>query len=280
LRRVAVAGGVFANVKLNQRIHSLAEVDELFVCPNMGDGGLSLGALAAEGLLALAPVEDVFWGDGFSESEMAFALDRAGLSNERSGEDAIASALARGKLVARFDGRMEWGPRALGNRSVLAATTDRAVVARLNECLKRSDFMPFAPAALAEDAGRYAGGVEKARHAAEYMTACFACTPEMKAEHPAVVHTDDTARIQLVRADRNPAFHRVLSAYRRRTGHGILLNTSFNMHEEPIVRTPEDAVRSFLAAGLDYLALGPFLARAPHLEASRGEVAPREVRAG
>ena len=267
LKNVAVAGGIFANVKLNQFIHEADECEALFVCPNMGDGGLSLGAIAHAGFLDPTKVTDVFLGEDYSDDEVEQVLRTAGLPYMRHDDidEHIADALADGKLVARFTGRMEWGPRALGNRTVMAPTTSRAIVDRLNGLLKRNDFMPFAPAALDEDMERYSMQWGSARHAAEFMTATFRCTDHMKATHPAVVHADDTARTQLVREETNPAFYRTLQAYKRRTGHGILLNTSFNVHEEPIVMTPQEAVKAFTNAKLDYLAAGPFLVPGAHL---------------
>lgn len=260
--RLVVAGGVFGNVKLNQRLHELPEVERLFVYPNMGDGGLSLGAICLGERFEPSPVRNVFWGEDYPDDILEQTLRHAGLPFARMSEPEarIAELLHAGHIVARFNGRMEWGPRALGNRSILVRTTDRVVVDRLNAALRRSDFMPFAPALLDEDAALYCAGVEAARHSAEFMTVCFNCTEKMKAEHPAVVHVDGTARAQFVRAEANPAFHRVLSEYKRRSGSSVVLNTSFNIHEEPIVRTPAEAVAAFRAARLDYLALGPFLA--------------------
>jgi carbamoyltransferase len=265
LRRLALAGGVFANVKLNQRLHELPETDAIFICPNMGDGGLSLGALASRGQVTPLKIDHVFFGDGFTEAELEAALREKGLAFDRPGsvETRTAELLADGKIVARFDGRMEWGPRALGNRSILAPACDPAVPDRLNEQLKRSDFMPFAPALPAEDGDLYVAGAEPARHAAEFMTVCFRCTPLMAERYPSVVHVDGTARAQFVRPGANPGFHRILTEYRARTGGGVMLNTSFNMHEEPIVRTPQEAVNAFLEAGLDALALGPFMVAKP-----------------
>jgi carbamoyltransferase len=265
LRKLVTAGGVYGNVKLNQRLHELEEVDDLFVYPNMGDGGLSLGAICAEQQFKPEKATDVFFGEEYADEAVRTALDARGLVYERLDNEAerIGGLLAEGHIVARFTGRMEWGPRALGNRSILVRTTDRAVVDRLNTLLKRSDFMPFAPAVLAEDAGDYCDGVDPARHAAEFMTVCFDCTDKMKREHPAIVHVDGTARAQLVREDHNPAFHGILKAFKARTGTGVVLNTSFNIHEEPIVRTPEEAIAAFLNARLDYLAIGPYLVEQP-----------------
>ncbi len=265
LRRLAVAGGVFANVKLNQRLHELEGVDGLFVLPNMGDGGLSLGAVALAGGLAPQRLKDVFFGESYEEAELERAMAAGGLAWERPENiaETVAGHVAGGRIVARFDGRMEWGPRALGNRSILAPAGDPAVHDRLNDHLKRSEFMPFAPAVADGELGRFVLGADKARHAAEFMTVCFSCAPKMGELYPSVVHADGTARAQCVRRDANPGFHAILEALGRRTGGAVVLNTSFNMHEEPIVRTPEEAVSAFLKARLDYLAMGPFLAGFP-----------------
>ncbi|HEY8505779.1 MAG TPA: carbamoyltransferase C-terminal domain-containing protein, partial [Gemmataceae bacterium] len=167
--------------------------------------------------------------------------------------------------VARFDGRMEYGPRALGNRSILYPAGDPEVNQWLNKQLGRTEFMPFAPAALAEEAGRLFANLSGCEKTAEFMTITFDCTAEMKRACPAAVHVDGTARPQLVRPETNPGFYRILKAYHARTGIPAVINTSFNMHEEPIVCTPADAVRAFLQGNIDYLAIGPFLAPHPKL---------------
>ena len=268
-RRLAVAGGIFANVKLNQRLRELPNVDEVYVFPNMGDGGLSVGAAwlahaamtgrrpEALGRLALGPPP--------SAREIAAALDASGLVVRRVADiqDRVAALLAEGHVVARFDGRMEFGPRALGYRSILCAATDPSVNDWLNAALRRSEFMPFAPATLAEDADARYVGLGGGRDAARYMAMTFDCTPTMRAESPAAVHVDGTARPQVVSRDDQPDFHAILTAYKRRTGIPTLINTSFNMHEEPIVCTIDDAVRAVLAARLPYLAAGDFLAEVP-----------------
>ena len=165
-----------------------------------------------------------------------------------------------GKAVQRrFDGGMEYGPRALGNRSIFASAHDQRVSDRLNSELARSDFMPFAPALLAEDAGYWVTGLERVRHSAGFMTVNVQARENFARACPAAVHIDGSLRPQLVDQENTPSFHRTLSAYRRRTGRPAFINTSFNLHEEPIVCTPEDAVRTFLATRLDALAIGPFL---------------------
>lgn len=258
LNKLALAGGTFANVRLNQRLYEIEGIEDIFIAPNMGDGGNSVGALCEAGHLRPAGLAHVFLGTSYSDEELAAALRGRAHSRPDDLAGTAASAIAAGKLVGRFCGRMEWGPRALGNRSILALPSDRAVVERLNAKLNRSDFMPFAPAMLDEEAERFLVSPGRARHAAEFMTVCFPCTEEMHALFPAVVHVDGTARAQLVRGDNNPGFHAILRALRERTGAGVVLNTSFNMHEEPIVESPVDALSAFDRAGLDALVLGPF----------------------
>src|SRR5262249_12796517 len=151
---------------------------------------------------------------------------------------------------------MEYGPRALGNRSILYHCRSKDVNDWLNKQLKRTEFMPFAPICLYEDAEKYfmLHGGEK--RACEFMTIVVSCTERMRNECPAAVHVDGTARPQLVKRETNPAVHALIAAYKERTGSSCLINTSFNMHEEPIVRTPQEAVQAFLQAGLDYLIAG------------------------
>ena len=162
-------------------------------------------------------------------------------------------------MVGRFNGRMEYGPRALGHRSILCRTTDPSVNDWLNENLRRTEFMPFAPATLREEARSCYNGLTGAEDAARFMTVTFCCTPEMRRQSPGVVHVDGTARPQLVDERTAPDLHAILRAYHRLTGIPSLINTSFNLHEEPIVCTPEDALRSFEEGKLDYLAIGSWL---------------------
>ncbi|MFW6193271.1 MAG: carbamoyltransferase C-terminal domain-containing protein, partial [Gemmatimonadota bacterium] len=278
--KVAVAGGIFANVRINQEVHELSGVEEIFVFPGMGDEGLSPGAAWAlhdgrEGAPPAAErLPDVYLGPSYDESEMEAALEAGGLSYTRSRrpEEAVAEKLAEGSVVARFAGRMEFGPRALGNRSILYQPTDPTAQDWLNERLDRTEFMPFAPAVLLEEADRCFEGLDGARDTARFMTITFDCTPWMRENCPGVVHVDGTARPQLVDRDGNPSFWKIIDAYRRRTGLPAIVNTSFNMHEEPIVCSPDDAIRAFKASELDYLSMGPFLAETV---AERGEGAGR-----
>ncbi|MBI4596987.1 MAG: carbamoyltransferase [Candidatus Omnitrophica bacterium] len=265
---VAVAGGVFANVKLNERIVEHPGVASLFVHPAMGDMGSGTGAALAAALEAgdlrePVPMVSAFLGPSVDEQAIEAAVTRLGLPyrHEPDMPRRIAELLAHGKIVGRCIGRMEYGPRALGNRSVLASTVDASVTERLNQKLRRNDFMPFAPATLASAAGRCYDQTEKVRHAAQFMTVCLSCTPWMRQASPAAVHVDGTARPQFVTPDSNPDLHQILIETERLTGIPSVINTSFNIHEEPIVCSPDDAVRGFLEAGLDALAIGNILVR-------------------
>ena len=269
LRRVALNGGVFANVKLNQRIAALPEVDSIFVFPAMSDTGNCVGAALLEltrlqpaALRDPRPLHDVYWGPAYDEAEIAAALDAVGLQAEKLEESALvgcaAQAIHAGRVVGWFQGRMEFGPRALGNRSMLARPTESAINDWLNERLDRSEFMPFAPSVLAEYADALFAGVDKARHTAEFMTITFDVRPEWRERIPAVVHVDGTARPQLVRAEVNPLYHRLISAYHALSGIPLVLNTSFNVHEEPIVCAPAEAIRAYVERRVDCLAVGPF----------------------
>jgi len=268
LRNLVLSGGVVANVKLNQRLRELAGVERLFVHPNMGDGGCGTGAalLAFNGSSARSePIADVFWGPCFNETQVAEALGRAQLPFDRYMpiEPKIAQLIAEGKVVARFDGRMEYGPRALGNRSILYHAREPEVNQWLNQRLGRTEFMPFAPATLYEHRDDCYKNIDGADYAAQFMTVTFDCTERMKRECPAAVHVDGTARPQLVTPTSNPSFHHIISEYHRLTGIPSVINTSFNMHEEPIVCTPDDAIRAFLQGNLEYLAIGNFLVAHP-----------------
>jgi len=267
---VALAGGVFANVKLNQRIHELPNVDSVCIHPGMGDEGLAVGAaLALYGESAASAtvvagtyaLSDVYFGPAYSNDQIKAAIDAAGLQAEYLPEIEVkvAQLLAKGAVVARFDGRMEYGPRALGSRSILYQATDPSVNDWLNENLKRTEFMPFAPVTLKEHADQCYENMDGARYPAKFMTITFDCTPWMKRACPAVVHVDGTARPQIIEKEVNPSYYKIVDEYRKITGLPTIINTSFNMHEEPIVCTPSDAIRSFSVGNLEYLAIGNFL---------------------
>jgi len=269
IRSIAVAGGVFSNVKFNQRVHELDEVDQFFVHPAMDDSGLAVGgafaALAdepgADPARLLQHLKNVYFGTSYTDDEIRKAIDEFGFEATYEPEitDVIARLLAEGRVVARFTDRMEYGPRALGHRSILYQTTDPSINDWLNAHLLRTEFMPFAPATLQEYADECFEGLDGARDSARYMTITFNCTERMRLQSPGVVHVDGTARPQILDPDTAPDFYKIAVAYHKLTGIPSLINTSFNMHGEPIVCTPEDALRSFNQGKLDYLAIGNWL---------------------
>lgn len=272
---VVFAGGVAANVKLNQRIFEIPEVKRLFIYPNMGDGGCGTGAA----FLASREVEQgreayqtVYFGPDYSDESITRELQTAGLAFENLFpiEPTIAKLIHAGKVVARFNGRMEYGPRALGNRSILYHATEPEVNQWLNQRLGRTEFMPFAPATLFEERHRCYDNIDGAEQAAQFMTITFNCTDFMKKTCPAAVHIDGTARPQLICEDANLSFYHIVREYFQLSGIPSVINTSFNMHEEPIVNSPRDAIRAFLQGNLDYLAIGNFLVQHPtHLSGTR-----------
>lgn len=276
LKNVAVSGGVHANVKLNQRIREIPGVESVFVYPNMGDGGCATGAalLAFDRKdLKQRPLENVYYGPDYSDAEIMAALRRQGVAYEQHEdiEDHVAQLLTENYIVGRFHGRMEYGPRALGNRSILYPARDPEVNQWLNHQLGRTEFMPFAPAALASEAAQLFKNYSGCEKTAEFMTITFDCTEKMSRLCPAAVHVDGTARPQLVSERTNASFCKILRGYYERTGIPAVINTSFNMHEEPIICSPDDAIRAFLQGNLDYLAIGSCLAPHPRLKENTRE---------
>jgi carbamoyltransferase len=268
LNHVSVAGGVHANVRANQVMAEEPGLKSYYVFPNMGDGGLALGAAhlarseRSNGATALQSLSTLYLGPQWSEKELAEILLARGMAFERPAQLArrVAELLADGQIIARFDGRMEYGPRALGNRSILYRATDPTANEWLNAQLGRSAFMPFAPVLRDVDAARLIDGYgPTTAHSAKFMTLTFRATDACRQEAPACVHVDGTMRPQVIERSDNLAYYDTVSEYYALTGHSVLINTSFNMHEEPIVCSPEDALRAFELGDLDYLVLGPFL---------------------
>jgi len=268
-KEIILAGGVCANVKMNQRIQEIPGVTGVSIHPGMGDTGQPLGAaLKAIDLelrkrgqrLEPKAIDHVYVGPGYSDAEVESELRKHGLAFERPAdpERSAAEAIHAGKVVCRFNGRMEYGPRALGNRSILYHARDATINDWLNKRLERTEFMPFAPSTLIEYADQCYVNVAPSKYAAGFMTITYDCTDWMRKSCPAVVHVDGTARPQLVSKETNPTYHRLIDEYRKLSGIPSVVNTSYNMHEEPIVCSPNDAIRAFLRSGLDYLAIGPY----------------------
>lgn len=288
---ICLSGGLFSNVKVNQRVKE-AGFQNVFVSPPMTDDGTALGAalhvLAEEGGLESYKIHSMSLGPDFSEQEIETALVSRQVSWTKlnTPADYLGKLLAKGKTIAMFVGGMEFGPRALGNRSIIASASDSDINRRLNNQLNRTEFMPFAPMSLMEDAEYCYLDSAGITHAAEFMTITANCTDEMRSQCPAVVHIDGTARPQLVNKIYFPFLHELISTYKRYSGRTAIVNTSFNIHEEPIVCSPNDAIDGFLEAGLDYLYLHPGYLLAfednhesalLHLQAKRGKGSHKSV---
>lgn len=264
VRRIALAGGVIANVKLNQKIHELREFDDVHIYHAMGDDGVALGAALHFSVLESfksGPLETVYFGPDFSDQEVLKTLKRFKIKYRKLAdlEKEVALLLSKNNIVARFSGRMEHGPRALGNRSILCQAIDKEINNSLNKKLLRTEFMPFAPVTLEKHADKCYQKLTGARYPARFMTITFKCTQYMKSISPAVVHIDGTARPQILRQKDNPDYFNILNEYYKLTGIPSLVNTSFNIHNEPMVCAPEDAIRAFLQGCVDYLAIGSYL---------------------
>lgn len=264
---ICLSGGLFANVKINQRVKEWG-FENVFVAPPMTDDGTALGAallLAAEkgGLKAPTRIQDMFLGIASTPEEAKQALKEFEVAYTRPENPAeeIAMALHSGLSVAVVQGRCEFGPRALGNRSVLASAQDPDINQQLNKKFHRTEFMPFAPMTMWEDAEACYKNIKGAKHTAEFMTMTFDCTPEMKKLCPAVVHIDGTARPQLVRKEAHPLIYQIITHYKKLSGRPAIINTSYNMHEEPIVGTATDAIKAFLESGIDLLFIEGYLIR-------------------
>lgn len=232
----------------------------------MSDQGIALGAalhaIAARRSVRPFELDHVFLGPAPTEAQCEAALREAGLAFTRPADLAAAAAdrLAAGQVVARVDGPMEYGPRALGNRSIFCQTTDPTIGDWLNKKLRRAHDMPFAPITMEEHASACFRDYAKGVRAGRFMTIAYDARDEFRRVSPGGAHVDGTARPQLVRGRDNAGAYAILAAYHRRTGIPSLINTSFNMHEEPIVCDARDAVRAFVASGIDAMILGPFLA--------------------
>ena len=262
-RRLGLAGGLFANVRLNRLLAETLPLDEIFVYPAMGDDGLAVGAALCylrdrDGLAAWLEqrrrLDNLYLGRDYDAQIDACLMAESRIRRLPGDPAAVATELIEaGQAGAIYVGRMEHGPRALGARSIIANPTDPTINDRLNQRLDRSEFMPFAPYVLEEDAERVFEITPVNRYAARFMTITCAVKPEWRARIPAVVHVDDTARPQIIRDADNPLFAAILRRFRDRTGVPVLINTSFNVHEEPIVNRPEECRNALLDGRVDFV---------------------------
>lgn len=269
MSKILLAGGIFANVRINQEIARLEGVDHVFIHQNMGDGGCSVGAAFSVHFEKNGnPYQndrpkDVYLGRGFTNFEIRKALEQENVGYELVDdiEKHTAKLLYDKKVVARFNGRMEYGPRALGNRSILAAPTDKSINDWLNKRLNRTEFMPFAPSVLDRQADSLFHDYDNriSMYTANFMTITYDVKKEWHDLMQATTHVDGTARPQVVSQSDNLSYYRIIDEYYKLSGIPGIVNTSFNMHEEPIVATPYDAIRAFKSGAFDYLAIGDYI---------------------
>jgi carbamoyltransferase len=259
--RIACAGGAFLNVKANKLIRDLPDVTDSFFYPAADDGGLAVGAALAgyseycrnnKLRTSPVPVGDIYYGQSFTTEFIRERLKFKRIPERKilpADEAIVARMLSEGKIIARFSGRDEWGPRALGNRSIMADPRNGNIIHKINFSIKQRDFwMPFAPAILAEDQKRY---LVKSRFA-PYMIEAFDTTNEANEIEAALHPFDRTARPQTVN-DWNPGWQRLIREFKKQTGVGAVLNTSYNLHGYPLVSTPDQAIWTFRNSKLDGL---------------------------
>jgi len=268
---LAMAGGVALNCVMNSKLRDAGIFDRVWVQPAAGDAGTGLGAALwvdsqQRGAAATRTwsMEHVYLGPAYDDDAIEQALRWAKLPYRRHASsdalvDATAEILARDRIVGWFQGRMEFGPRSLGARSILASPIDPEMQARLNELKDREDFRPVAPAVPHEDLGAWFSPAAANDGESPFMLFVYDVAPGQAARIPSACHTDRTARVQTVHADTNPRFHALLKAFGARTGVPVLVNTSFNVRGEPIVCTPRNAIEAFYSTPLDALVIGSFI---------------------
>lgn len=265
--RVAIAGGVALNSVANRKLLERGPFSELFVQPAAGDAGGALGAAlwlyhVVEGQPRITGEQSAFLGEAHEPAEIRKFLEDCGVPHRKYEDrgllhDQVAELLAGGGVGGWFQGRFEWGPRALGARSILADPRQAEVRERVNRKIKyREPFRPFAPAVLEEECDRWFVPVkDRTDHTTQFMCSVAPATAEARERIPAVVHVDGTGRLESVNARVNPRLHDLLLRFRERTGIGALLNTSMNLKDEPICASPAEAYGTFLRSELDFLVL-------------------------
>ena len=262
-RNVCLAGGVALNSKANGKIVASGLVDKLFVQPAASDDGVALGAALAhyldgKGQLPNKTMRHAYWGPCFDDEAIESALRTYKLHYTKLSDPAPTAAelLAQGKILGWFQGRMEFGPRALGSRSILADPRDPEMNAKVNNAVKfREWWRPFAPSIKKEAAEEY---LESAMDS-PFMILTALVRPEKRSIIPSVTHVDGSARPQTVEKEINPLYWRLIDEFEKRTGVPVIMNTSFNLRGEAIVHTPTDAIRTFFSSGMDALVIGSFL---------------------
>ena len=259
-KKLCFAGGLFANVKLNQKINELNWVDEIYVYPAMGDEGLSLGACIYKSVqlgewTKPKKLKNVYFGIKYSEDEISDFSKNFNFQKDVYNPKDIAKDLNEGKIIGWFQDGFEYGPRALGARSILVKPTDIGTHEVLNSRLKRYELMPFAPIVMGEHFDEiFEGG--KSKYSAKFMTICYSTKEEWIDKIPAVIQkSDKTARPQIVNKEDTPKFWEILNEYYKISEIPVLLNTSFNSHNQPIIDSPLDAFLSLENGIIDKLVI-------------------------
>jgi carbamoyltransferase len=262
-RHLGVAGGVFANVRLNRLLAEQLDLNEIFVFPPMGDEGLPVGGslvylLQRDGiahwLKQRRRLKDVYLGRDYTDvvdPTLSAIRDIRRLDGDPI--EGTAKLLVAGEIGAIYTGRMEYGPRALGARSILANPSRRETHDLLNTRLDRTEFMPFAPVIAADKAGEVFEINKVNAYACRFMTTTCNVRSSWRDRIPAVVHVDGSARPQTIERESNPLYFDILAAFERNTGIPVLVNTSFNVHEEPIVNTPRECAQALLDRRIDFV---------------------------
>jgi carbamoyltransferase len=268
LKQLCMAGGVALNSVANGRILRETPFEDVFIQPAAGDSGGAIGAaLYTQHVLLGKPrrfvMEHAYWGAEYAEAAIQSALQARGLSYTQIDDDErlidqVVDALLRGKVVGWFQGRFEWGPRALGNRSILADPRRAEMKDIVNLKIKfREPFRPFAPVVLEERTSEYFDLPHPERYyPARYMLLVAQIPPDKRSVIPAVTHVNGSGRLETLRREWNPRYYRVVEKFGEATGVPVLLNTSFNLRGEPIVNTPENAINTYLKSDIDMLMLG------------------------
>ena len=262
-KNLCLAGGVALNSKANGKIAASGLVEKIFVQPAASDDGVALGAALAPfldrgGCLPMKPMRHAYWGPEFDDQGIEKALETYKLKHARLSDPAATAAelLSRGKILGWFQGRMEFGPRALGSRSILADPRDPEMNTKVNNAVKfREWWRPFAPSLKKEAAATY---LESATDS-PFMILTAQVRPEKRTVIPSVTHVDGSARPQTVEKEINPLYWRLIDEFEKRTSVPLVMNTSFNLRGEAIVHTPTDAIRTFFSSGMDALVMGSFL---------------------
>lgn len=279
IKKLCLAGGVALNSVANGKLLAHTPYTDIYIPPDPSDAGGAMGAalyvyhqLNAKLTKFINPTKPLFTpylGPSFSEEQMesfilSYKLPYAHYTDRQRLLDDVADLLTKQKIIGWFQGRMEWGPRALGNRSILASAAKSEMKDIINAKVKhREMFRPFAPVILKKYTHQYFLADKNLSPSTDYMLMVYPFTPKGKTAAPATVHVDGTGRLQTIERAANPLYYDLIDTYRKKTGTPIIVNTSFNVRGEPIVCTPQDALNCFLGTEIDYLVMGPFLVKKP-----------------